>query len=282
MVWSYKEQSPSQPYLQQPGSLRNSAPHSSRYHAAEEQDTSAERRRIAGLPTWAFWLVNAIIGLVIVGASVGGAVGRTVGSNNEDSSPAAMATVASYGTELHHDSIGQPTDHHRQIQTSSTPPPSSAASAGTSAPAAQYTADTAFSYGTSDCPGSNKQKYTPNGAGGGTGDYAFTKNCAMQLVTAGMDITEAFVPSFDLCIDMCFSWNYYEYASDDHPGAHKCVAAVFRPGGKPPGNCWIKNSSALANGMTTNGEQDTATLNDAQAGRKSRSEGVFGERMIEN
>lgn len=53
------------------------------------------------------------------------------------------------------------------------------------------------------------------------------------------DITEAYVLTFDNCIDMCSSWNYY------NTGGVQCAGVVFQygDGGQPPGNCWIKNTT---------------------------------------
>lgn len=156
------------------------------------------------------------------------------------------------------------TDHHRQPQSTSNSASSASADAssgsGTSASsAAQQTADTVYTPATRDCPGSNGETYTPYAADGGTGQYTFVKNCNKNS-PATWDITEAFVQTFELCIDMCSSWNYYEYLSDDHPNAQKCVAAVFLAGGAPPGNCWIKNSSLTTNSLVQSTTADIAVL----------------------
>lgn len=67
------------------------------------------------------------------------------------------------------------------------------------------------------------------------------------------DITEAYLTTFDSCIDMCSSWNYYNV------GGVQCRGVVFQYGesGAPPGNCWIKNSSGVPS-FVSNRNSDVA------------------------
>ncbi|KAK4502591.1 hypothetical protein PRZ48_006017 [Zasmidium cellare] len=197
-------------------------------------------RRIAGLHVWVFWLIIGIIGVVVIGASVGGAVGGTQSSKGQ-SDPTTTVFA------------NQP-----QSTPNSASSGSSASSTGGSAPSSQQTADTVYTPATRDCPGSDGQTYTPFQPSGGQGQYTFTKDCEKNWAEGKWDITQAFVQSFDLCIDMCSSWNYF-----DHPGGEKCAGVVFQASGAPPGNCWIKNSSLVRNGLEQSDNTDIALLNDS-------------------
>ena len=42
-------------------------------------------RRIGGLKPWLFWLILAIVGLIVIGASVGGAVGGKLAAKGNSS-----------------------------------------------------------------------------------------------------------------------------------------------------------------------------------------------------
>lgn len=53
---------------------------------AAQATQSPTGRRIAGLPAWAFWLVLCAVSLIVIGASVGGALGGTAAMKTHDSS----------------------------------------------------------------------------------------------------------------------------------------------------------------------------------------------------
>ena len=67
----------------QPQNIKSQAEES---HATEKRDNS---RRLAGLPVWAFWLLLVVFGLVIVGSSIGGAIGGTSASKSHASGKAS-------------------------------------------------------------------------------------------------------------------------------------------------------------------------------------------------
>jgi len=70
------------------------------------------------------------------------------------------------------------------------------------------------------------------------GIYSFVKYCGFD--TTGLTLAEAFVPSFNDCIDMCSDFNY----ASDQSGA-TCFAVSFLASGTPPGNCWAKPSGSI-------------------------------------
>ena len=72
---------------------------------------------------------------------------------------------------------------------------------------------------------------------GASGMYTFTKYCGFD--TIGATIAEAFVPSFNDCIDMCSNFNY----RTGQEGA-TCFAVSFLVDGRRPGNCFAKGDDA--------------------------------------
>jgi hypothetical protein len=88
---------------------------------------------------------------------------------------------------------------------------------------------------TTDCPSSNGTTYQPSAVTGGSGIYSFTKHCSVDFGTGPL-LAEAFVPSFDDCIDTCSNYNY-----DNSPNA-TCFSVNFKVSGTRPGNCWIGGS----------------------------------------
>jgi hypothetical protein len=56
------------------------------------------QRRIGGLKPWVFWLLIIAIGVVIVGASVGGAVGGARAAKGSSASPVSLTSVVATQT----------------------------------------------------------------------------------------------------------------------------------------------------------------------------------------
>lgn len=96
----------------------------------------------------------------------------------------------------------------------------------------------------SDCPASNVTDYTSDYAKGTSGAVPstsalnFTKYCGFDSPfvdnTANI-ITEAFVYTFDDCIEVCAGYNFWGAGSN-------CTVAVYTPTTSRPGNCWVGNS----------------------------------------
>ncbi|KAK4499889.1 hypothetical protein PRZ48_008075 [Zasmidium cellare] len=183
------------------------------YEVHDKVPPTAEQRRggrrIAGLPVWAFWLILGALGLVVIGASVGGAVGGSAAMKSHDSSSASNPSSTA----------ANPTS-----------------SASSSTPSASGIAITG-------CPGSNGTTYTPAGYTGPTNPGTYTQVCGgdnskPQWVQSYGQLMSAFVPSLKDCIDLCSYWNLLRAANDSTP----CTVAALIPNGQPPYNCWIRNS----------------------------------------
>jgi hypothetical protein len=71
----------------------------------------------------------------------------------------------------------------------------------------------------------------------------FTRYCDFESpldgVTSASTLSEAFVYSFDDCIEVCASLNYW--ASDKN-----CTVAVYDVKGSRPGNCWVGRSEGVS------------------------------------
>ncbi|KAF2168879.1 hypothetical protein M409DRAFT_20893 [Zasmidium cellare ATCC 36951] len=191
----------------------------------EKVSDAAEQRerghRIARMPVWAFWLLLGALGLVVIGASVGGAVGGSAAVRSHDSSndlnTSGTSSIPSASSANPSSSIG------------------STSSISSTAPSASATAST-------DCPGVNGTAYTPAGFSGPISPGTYTQVCGgndtkPRWVQSNGQLTSAFVSSLKPCIDLCSYWNLL--ASDQ---TTLCAVAALIPDGRPPYNCWIRNT----------------------------------------
>jgi len=98
-----------------------------------------------------------------------------------------------------------------------------------------------------DCPSSNNTLYTSAFESGTSGTVSasaglnFTKRCDLSNPLAAIDldakiISEAFVYTFNDCIEVCASYNFWSRSAD-------CSLAVYQTGGGRPGNCWVGSSN---------------------------------------
>lgn len=66
----------------------------------------------------------------------------------------------------------------------------------------------------------------------------FTRYCGLD--TNGRSLMSAYVPNFELCVDLCQNLNDYQAGSGT-----QCTSANYLPAGTPPGNCWAKTGTQL-------------------------------------
>jgi hypothetical protein len=67
----------------------------------------------------------------------------------------------------------------------------------------------------------------------------FQKFCELGFPAGLITIAEAYVYTFDACIEMCASMNFYA-------GDATCAGASYWQGGQSPGNCWVYSRTAAA------------------------------------
>ncbi|GAB7353634.1 hypothetical protein MBLNU459_g4047t1 [Dothideomycetes sp. NU459] len=180
-------------------------------------------RIIFGMKVRTFLVVAVVFILIIVGAAVGGAVGGRNMHGGSDSqanvNPVSPSTATSSVTS------GAKTV--------------AAASSTTTTAAAVTPTYTPIS----DCPASNDTSYTSTYASGSSGTVPsgsglnFTKYCDTASPFSGTAfsaklISQAFVYTFDDCVEICAGYNFYASSSN-------CTVAVYEVGGSRPGNCQV-------------------------------------------
>ncbi|KAK9796615.1 putative N-acetyltransferase domain-containing protein [Seiridium cardinale] len=160
------------------------------------------------------------LSLVVIGASVGGALGVMVGIRNNQASSAVFSTEAS------------------SSDPSATGSPSSSAIT-TSGTTSIITTTPDLAQTTDGSPASNMTSYAPlSPIDSNPTNQVYTKYCGFD--TDGNTLMGAYVQNFDLCVNLCNNWNYFQSDSST-----KCTSLAFLPGGSPPNNCWAKTGTKL-------------------------------------
>ncbi|GAW23008.1 hypothetical protein ANO14919_125550 [Xylariales sp. No.14919] len=165
-------------------------------------------------------IIALVIGIVVIGASVGGAIGGTAALREKPSQPS------------------QPSPSDSQDPTASSPPISLTTSASRSTtPSSTAPASPTPTFST-DCPSSNRTTYTSRFSTGGDGavtpamGLTFRKLCAVDRTAT--NVAQATVASFDLCIEVCASLNFWANS------AAACTAVAYAVGN---GACWASNAT---------------------------------------
>ncbi|OCL03563.1 hypothetical protein AOQ84DRAFT_392203 [Glonium stellatum] len=160
-----------------------------------------------------FWLVFGLLSIVILGATVGGAVGGAAAAR-KSSGGTVTVSIATRTTV---------TAHSRFSSSFSMSTPSSAAPIATPS---------------SDCPSTNGTIYTSLFANGKSGTVPsgaglkFLKLCSVEQY--GFNLAEGYFMTFDECIELCASLNFFNKNSN-------CLGVTFIANGTQPGNCWAHN-----------------------------------------
>jgi hypothetical protein len=169
---------------------------------------------IGGLKRRLFWFILVLASLVVIGASVGGAVGGSLAAKESSVreqrrylAVVVCSEVSSPNLDASYQCVSnvfaarfRPAQELRVMQH----PPNPLA----------------------------HPSFTPRTPGGNPGQYNFTKHCGFD--TDGRDLIEAFVLDLDTCLALCSNWNYIQTGGD------RCTSASFYADGRPPGNCWAK------------------------------------------
>ncbi|KAF2153273.1 hypothetical protein K461DRAFT_138171 [Myriangium duriaei CBS 260.36] len=167
---------------------------------------------IFGMKLRTFLVVTVVVICIIIGASVGGALGRpkqatAVTSQGSSTTLTAMASSAS----------------------------STSATAQSSGATSTYAAPVPTYSVLNDCPQSNNTVYTASAASSSSERSLFTKYCNMASPLANQGsktLSQAFVYSFDDCVDVCAGMNYWG-------GNTTCNVAAFVYGAARPANCYV-------------------------------------------
>jgi hypothetical protein len=214
------------------------------------------RNTICGLAASTFWLLLALI-IVVVAAAVGGGVGGSLAVNNAKTSclqsnaysaqaqPASSATTSTSSASL------------SSSATSTTPSSSSAASTAV-ATTAWGPLQTTLPY--TGCTANNNTIYTsvldPSSK--------FQILCGLDIpYTGSSDLIYAVTPTYELCMEMCASWN--DLGKSNGNATVPCKGIAFIPthvngdGSGNPIDCVLKS---YATGLAPNSQYtvDSAIL----------------------
>jgi hypothetical protein len=188
---------------------------------------------VFGLSKRRFFILLGLISLLVIGAAVGGGVGGAMAVKHSGGGAKAGASSSSTNT------------------ISNNPSSSSTATSSAGTSSSTFSSAAATASATTDCPGSNGITYTPDNPSGGSGSYKFTKYCSSSF-TGGTNIAEAFVSTFDHCIEMCGNYNTW------HNNA-TCQGVSYLLTGTAPGNCWAETGE-LTQVETSNESLNWAVL----------------------
>ncbi|PNS14215.1 hypothetical protein CAC42_6728 [Sphaceloma murrayae] len=171
---------------------------------------------IFGMKMRTFCVVSFVVILVIIGAAVGGALGRPKAAQ---AMPIATTSPAIPNATL-----------MPNITSASATPTSTLITSTFNAPIPTYSV-------LNDCPQSNNTLYTtkPISSVDNSPRYNYTKHCNLDSPLSqngARTLSEAFVYSFNDCIQVCASLNFWQ-------GSENCTAAVFMVDGLRPANCFV-------------------------------------------
>ncbi|KAF2832593.1 hypothetical protein CC86DRAFT_425150 [Ophiobolus disseminans] len=193
-------------------------------YASNPEPEDKKGRPIGGLKPWTFWTLIALISVVVIAASVGGAVAGS--RSGKDSLKNTNNTLQSSGP-----------------WTSSVAVDATLASSSTRSPMPTPTPSplSCTQCVTTDCPKSNGTSHTPKLRNGKPGSQTFNKRCGAK-VDGGKLFLRATVVDFDSCIALCANWNVL------WPHGPKCTAATFSVQVMSASNCWVNNGTKFNTG----------------------------------
>ncbi|CZS95014.1 uncharacterized protein RAG0_04819 [Rhynchosporium agropyri] len=233
------------------------------YMPATDVIQTKKARRICGLRKKWFWILVAVLIVVIAAGAVGGGVGGTIaGKNKMHSTESGKAKSSSPQTFTPTSTSSTVLSSSRTISQISTPTPSSTvlsltrAGSQTSTPtlisstllssmkaasslpstttsSSSTTATTAsatdLALSVLGCPASNGTSYTASISGSST-SYVFQKFCQQDLKSSSasspsQDIQNMKMTNLNACIDACIQYNVDSRLGQT--GAKSCVAVTF-------------------------------------------------------
>ncbi|PMD35004.1 hypothetical protein L207DRAFT_534262 [Hyaloscypha variabilis F] len=171
-------------------------------------------RRLGEMKASSFWLLFGLICILVIGVTVGGAVGGSIAASKNHHTETVTQSLIPSGTSTQSFSA--------TLSTSST-------SSLPSQPTVTPTSDCVTTNGTtySSLFLSGDEEIVPPNAG-----LKFTKLCGTKQV--GFNLAFAYVPTFEACIELCASLNFWNQNKN-------CLSATYKVTSPMPGNCWASN-----------------------------------------
>jgi len=202
------------------------------------------RKRICGLTVPVFWIICAVIGVIIVGAVVGGVVGSS--SKNNTSSKAAPSIEASSSN------TNQPTPASSATDSTSSNTITSSASLTTSVTLTTTSVIGPSTTLLSDCPSSNNTIYQIDSA-------YFRKFCSNDLQSNGENAVDVPTESLDDCIALCNAYNIQNGSEIEAGSSILCNAVCWRAtiaGDDLPGQCFGFTTQNSSNSFVFKGDRN--------------------------
>jgi hypothetical protein len=183
------------------------------------EDSKWRRNTICGLAASTFWLLLALI-IVIVAAAVGGGVGGSLAVNNaktqclQSNSCAAQAQSAGSSS-----ASASP----MSLSASATSTTSSSSSAASTSVATTAWGPLATQLPYTGCPGNNNTIYTST-----LNPSKFQIVCGLDIPFTGTsDLISAVTPTYELCMELCASWN--DQSKNNGNASVPCKGIAFIP-----------------------------------------------------
>jgi len=211
-----------------------------------------QKGRLGDMKAFTFWLLLGVICVIVIGATIGGAVGGTAAVQNNNAQKTVTVRSVTSGTYAFIYREGPNADFIISAASVSSPLTLTTVSQSSSVSSASSAASSA-AIAMTDCPSSNGSTYqsvfasfygTPAAEAGLT----FIMQCSTE--TAATNIAQAYFTNFNDCIELCASMNYWNQDRN-------CAGVSFHLEMDPPGNCWAHNGSLSQSSKTG---VDSATL----------------------
>jgi hypothetical protein len=214
------------------------------------EDSRWRRHTICGLAAATFWLLLALI-VVIVAAAVGGGVGGSLAVNNAKTqclqSNACAAQAQSASSSAASASSTSSSVSGMSMASSSSSEASTSTATTSTATTAWGPLATQLPY--TGCPGNNNTIYTST-----LNPSKFQIVCGMDIPFTGTsDLVSAVTPTYELCMELCASWN--DQGKNNGNATVPCKGIAFIPthvngdGQGNPIDCVLKS---YATGLAVN------------------------------
>lgn len=203
------------------------------------QDIASSNRHICGLRRKTFWIVLAVVAVVVIGAAVGGGVGGALSNRSSASASASASASSSSGVS------------------STAPTPTEPSSVSVTTTTLVGPTQTLLR----DCPSSDNTLYEVSF---GADQFEFRKMCSIKLAGNGDNVVSVKTANLDDCINRCANYNNENRTEIASGSSGVCNAVCWRHSLSSdwPGQCFgfsTQNSSTGGFSIDTSGvECDSA------------------------